>query len=265
MSCLRATDRAITERVKIFHSIILFLAVCVAGDAAARTFTSTDGREIEAEVVNYNPADGKVVIRLVDNRKFTVPFDRFSEADQEYLTTWRDEYDRSFVSLEFMTLRVRSSRVAFVIDKSGSMTGARWDKVVRNLEAVIGDLETPSDFNIITFGSSVSSFRDDLAPVNEANKIAAINWVQSQYPAGGTATGSALRRAFESDEVETVILLSDGYPSGSGAGIIADVKQWQARRENPVTIHTISYQAGDRGSEFMRDLAEANEGKFIRR
>lgn len=248
------------------HFLQLFILTVITPAYAAeyRTFTSTDGQAINATVINFNPADGKVEIMREDNRKFTIPYERFSEKDQAYLTQWRDEYDRSFVSLDFMGISVKSSRVIFVIDISGSMEGKRWKKLELNLEKVIRAIEMPSDFNIITFGSAVHQFKEDMIPANKRNQAAAIEWLEEQRPSGSTNTKDALKKAFESESVETIVLLSDGLPTDDTYGIYNSVSTLQREREKPVTIHAISYQS-HRGADFMKELAARNNGRFIRR
>lgn len=246
---------------------IIFLCLLVGATLIAdevRTFTSTDGQKIEASVVNYNPADGKVVIRRADNQKFTVSYERFSKEDQDYLDRWREEYDRSFAKLNFMGIQVRTSRVVFLLDKSGSMDGRRWEKLVTNMEPIIMDLYHPSDFNIIAFGSTNEAFKPSMAVASDKNKREAVLWLKGVYPSGGTNTLGALQEAFSDPKMETIILLSDGYPSSEPGAIYHQVGQWQAERDQPVVIHTVSYMS-DSGKEFLRELAKRNAGQSATR
>ncbi len=57
----------------------------------ARTWTSTDGRTLEGELVEYDPESGKVRIRRADGREFTLPKDRFSAEDGEFLAKHQAE------------------------------------------------------------------------------------------------------------------------------------------------------------------------------
>ncbi len=247
-----------------------FLLLCLGclsarAEPEYREFTSTDGQSIKAVVVNYDPGNGQVVIRREDGRKFTVPFDRFSADDQAYLTHWRDEYDRSFYSLDFMGIRAESSRIVFVIDESGSMNRGRWDKLIRTLKPVFDAMEPPLDFNIIVFGSYSTLYKEGgLIPATKRNVFDAYNWLQYRSPDGGTDTKDALDEAFAMKEVETIILLSDGYPAGGPDSVLYYVHDLQRLREKRVVIHTISYQS-DQGAEFLKELAEQNGGRFARR
>jgi hypothetical protein len=72
--------------MKRLTCLAAIIGAMTALHATARTFTSTDGRTIEAEVVS---ADGlQATLKLADGRQTVVPMNRLSQADQEYLTGW---------------------------------------------------------------------------------------------------------------------------------------------------------------------------------
>lgn len=54
--------------------------------AATRTFTSTDGRTVVAEITSATSA--QATLKLADGRETVVPLNRLSPADQEYVATW---------------------------------------------------------------------------------------------------------------------------------------------------------------------------------
>lgn len=57
-------------------------------DLPWRTWVSVNGDEIEAYLQEVSP-DGIVIVRR-DGREFTVPLDRFSEADRSYVQEWQE-------------------------------------------------------------------------------------------------------------------------------------------------------------------------------
>ncbi len=71
------------HRGQLAICLLLLLAVsCFA--AESRTWTSTDGRELNAELVRVE-GDSVVVRRVSDWRVFTIPLESLSEADQAYV------------------------------------------------------------------------------------------------------------------------------------------------------------------------------------
>ncbi|MEM9281582.1 MAG: hypothetical protein AAGA96_07150 [Verrucomicrobiota bacterium] len=62
--------------------------------AQTRVFTSSDGRQIEAEVVSVS--DTETVIKR-GTKRFTVPLTSLSDADQKFLADWRTEQMSKFI------------------------------------------------------------------------------------------------------------------------------------------------------------------------
>ena len=64
----------------IFAALSLSLAF-----AEERTWTSSDGRTLRAELLSYNIEAERVTIKTSANKEFTLPFDKISEEDRAYL------------------------------------------------------------------------------------------------------------------------------------------------------------------------------------
>jgi len=73
--------------------IILIIGCCLNAKEPVRTWTSSDGRTLEARYLEM--VGTKVCIENVQGRKFTVPLTGFSSADQEYV---KKIYERSLFS-----------------------------------------------------------------------------------------------------------------------------------------------------------------------
>jgi hypothetical protein len=187
---------------------------------------------------------------------------------------------------------ISSNRIVFVIDVSGSMGTvgevqdattkekkerirlSRLDYVKHELMAAIDQQLTPEcQFNLIAFSSVATSWRTQLVPATEDDKKKAKEWVQALRPGGSTNTYAALEAAFENKSVDTIYLLSDGFPTSGPIrqkdALVAQVREWNSVRR--VRIHTLSYLVGARGREvaekpqaraFMQHLAEATGGTF---
>jgi hypothetical protein len=140
----------------------------------------------------------------------------------------------------FFGSEIESNRLIFVIDSSGSMTmtdkPADWEgtdeefraanpdeEPVKSLSRMaraknetinaIKNLQPTQKFNIIDFDSGAHKWMENLVFATDANKQAAIAWVDgSIVDSGGTYTDVAMELAFSDPEVDTIYLLSDGAP-----------------------------------------------------
>jgi len=66
--------------------VLLFAAFGWVSGLDARTFTDTQGRKVEAEIVRVDGPN--VVLRLADGKEHPVPLQQFSATDQEYIRSW---------------------------------------------------------------------------------------------------------------------------------------------------------------------------------
>ena len=105
--------------------------------------------------------------------------------------------------------------VTFVIDTSGSM--AEQDKMGRAREALKYCVERLNDkdrFNVIRFSSDVEAFRPTLVSAAD-QRGAALEFIETLEPAGGTAIHEALLKALETsgDESPIIVFITDGRPT----------------------------------------------------
>jgi uncharacterized protein YegL len=172
----------------------------------------------------------------------------------------------------FFDIPLVSTRVAFVIDISGSMSAGmatvsssgkvsrtRIDAAKRQLTRVVGELQTTSLFNVVYFETKVQAFAKAARKATRSTKAEALGFVQRLRATGGTNIHDALELAFADDDIDTIYLLSDGSPS---AGKITDATQladavasWNKVRR--IRIHTIAIGSQ---SKLMERLAADSGG-----
>ncbi|CAN5256465.1 hypothetical protein BH23VER1_BH23VER1_08550 [soil metagenome] len=185
----------------------------------------------------------------------------------------------------FFGLMTDVSRIVYVVDVSGSMSGGRdgpasyfrvEDELVNALQA-----HPPTTFvNVIVFGSDTKGYRRQLVPAEPKNISSMVRWAKQRGPVrrveskngpgwersddgihGGTRADLGLIEAFR-DEPDVIVFLSDGSPTGVSENEIHDlVAKFQEKREKPVPIHTISYRSNS-GQAFMEKLAADSGGDF---
>ena len=171
---------------------------------------------------------------------------------------------------DFFGLRVTSERVVFVADLSGSMVrensqGVQRIAALRNeLGNFVRDYPKGGLFNIVTFASQVKSWKPSMVVMNSKNRREALAYVEDLKISGGaTAIYDGLEAAFNDPRVDTLMVLSDGIPSGGSVNnidaIIDDVSRWNILRY--VVIHSVAL-GGE--SRLLQALSRASHGRYVR-
>ncbi len=204
--------------------------------------------------------------------------------DRPFVKDETPRHDRTVPGIPYYGFRIRSSRIAFVIDVSKSMEWSdRLKHAKRELTRVVESLPETTRFNIITFSSDVHAWKDRVQVANEKLIEKAKKFIAPLAPHGGTKTHEALERSFyvpdkaKSAEIaDTIVFLSDGSPSEGEVvdpeAILAQVREWNRyRRVRILCIALLTGEAPDayrahedalKAERFMRRLAEENGGSF---
>ena len=147
----------------------------------------------------------------------------------------------------FFGIRIKSHRVIFILDVSGSMNELTRGQYVgkngepritvakRELSRCIDALEPDSLFNMVVFSSGVDKWMaEGIADSKGVTREEAKSYVDKLAANGGTNLYGALQSAFEDQDVDTIFVLSDGEPSVgevTDPGAIREhVKEWNEHR-----------------------------------
>lgn len=113
--------------------------------------------------------------------------------------------------------------VAFVLDTSGSMAGAKLEQAKKALKFCVENLNDGDRFEIIRFSTEVEPLFDNLVEANKANRSKADDFIKDLKPIGGTAIDDALKKALALAPPQSasgtqarpfvVIFLTDGRPT----------------------------------------------------
>ncbi len=197
---------------------------------------------------------------------------------------------------------IECTRVVFVLDVSGSMEtidpdqapdeedlasrarggGAskgregekkgltRLERAQRQLKRVLENLPATYKINIVAYSSRVKIWSANegdrppqLKPLTDANRQAAIDFVDGFRADGTTATDMALLRAFDVEGARCIYLLSDGFATHDGQNKIPTEEILQIVRgfkDRHVTVHTLGFKEAD--VEMMRAVAETTGGEY---
>ncbi|MCI0588244.1 MAG: hypothetical protein L0323_15550 [Planctomycetes bacterium] len=189
---------------------------------------------------------------------------------------------------------VRSDRVVFVMDFSGSMrrtTGnlehdrgegkrdprARIDVARRELAAYLHPLDETHRFNVVVFAVGALAAFDELAPASAENKRRAMAFVDQVPVSGSTDLFSGILRGLRcggldagsrfGTRADTVFLLSDGVPTAGAVTDPGDIARLVTKMNegSGLTINVVDL--GVRHEAFqkhLRELAARNGGEYIR-
>src|ERR1051326_4575845 len=113
--------------------------------------------------------------------------------------------------------------VAFVLDTSGSMAGAKLEQAKKALKFCVENLNDGDRFEIIRFSTEVEPLFDNLVEANKSNRSKAEEFIKDLKPIGGTAIDDALKKVLSLAPQHStphthgrpfvVIFLTDGRPT----------------------------------------------------
>ena len=165
-------------------------------------------------------------------------------------------------------ISVKSNRVAFIIDISGSMgatvkTSTRLSEAKSNLVSAVKSFGVDTHFALIAFDNVLMEWKKDLTRATTGNIKDAVAWAGKLQPRGGTNIHDALMAGLDLKKVDTIFFLSDGAPS---AGPVTDTDQilrlvQEKNRYKRIRIHTIGVQLTGQMKEFLEKLAAQNYGE----
>jgi uncharacterized protein YegL len=170
-------------------------------------------------------------------------------------------------TISYWNVPVRSDRVTFIVDVSGSMakpfgtgSGTRLEEAKRQLTGVINQLPKKAKINIITFAGNAESLFPKLQALGKKQHKAANACIKEIYAKGPTNVHDALEAAFVDRDIDTIFLLTDGRPSAgpvvAPTALAEEVTRWNVSRS--IVIHTIAI--GEK-SPFLARLAKDSGGE----
>ena len=193
---------------------------------------------------------------------------------------------------QFFGIPVTGSEVAFVIDTSGSMsenvggtiTGNRPDdrlptrlsRAKEQLLLAVQSMDRASSYHVVTFSGKARMWSRKAVPPNERSTRSLATLLSRFGANGGTNVYEALVETLALDEVrygedgkktiDELFLLSDGEPT---EGEVTDPEELlrlvsEANKYLRVRINTV-FSGRGKGADFLRKLAEQNDGKFVQR
>jgi hypothetical protein len=161
----------------------------------------------------------------------------------------------------FFGTKAAAKSLVYVVDMSGSMTGARFERAKKELVKSINQLNAEQKFYVYFFNDRTFPLFDPkpaagLIPASNSNKERAVRWIKSRQAESTTNPNYALRQALEM-RPEVIFLLTDGELDEP------DIVRQMIRQNNKsgVVIHTIAFENED-GGVTLEAIATENNGIY---
>jgi len=150
--------------------------------------------------------------------------------------------------------------VIFVIDTSGSMSGASMPQAKEALQIALRRLQPQDSFNILRFSDDVEALFDSAMPANRKHVLIALSYTSSLDSEGGTEMMPALQLALHgkprSGHLKQIIFITDG-----SVGNEVELFKAVASSIGKSRLFTIGIGSAPNGY-FMRKAAEVGRGNF---
>lgn len=200
-----------------------------------------------------------------EGEAFEVPsLDKAREAQLARLERSR----QSQTQAAFYGIPLNSDHICFVLDVSRSMNEpaysgrTRLTAVKRELRRTLEELPEGYLFNLIFFEAKLRSWKKKLTPMTPTLRKAALGFVERQKADGATALFDAVAKALADEQVDTIVILSDGEPSAGKfvdpEAILTELTRLGSVRQ--VRIHAITFHSGQ---TLLRDLSASTGGEYL--
>ncbi|HLQ45746.1 MAG TPA: VIT and VWA domain-containing protein, partial [Planctomycetaceae bacterium] len=182
----------------------------------------------------------------------------------------KDSEDGFFLMLASPDVRPEAKpvpkTVVFVVDRSGSMTGQKFEQARGALKFLLQQLRPEDNFNLVVYDSAVESFRPELQRADEATIKAATGFVDGLYAGGSTNIDAALQTALaqltDSKRPSYVLFLTDGLPT---VGELNEQRiAAKAKEANKVNARLFNFGVGfDVNSRLLDRLSRDHRGQSV--
>jgi hypothetical protein len=170
-----------------------------------------------------------------------------------------------------LQLEAHGDRVAFLFDFSGSMwellPDGRTPKEVVELELrrALEGLPEDTEFNLVPYDEEPHPWQDAVVPATRSNVQAALDFFERLQLRGRGNVWDALCLALADPDVDNVVVLTDGYPTGGThmeMELIAPLFGHR-NRYRKVRLDAVLVDANPRGAAQWSSLARSTGGTTL--
>lgn len=212
---------------------------------------------------------------VVPSQDFELVYTQSSEKFGLNLASYRDpqdvqDKDGYFMLIAAPQLDAQKSEViqkdfVFVLDRSGSMQGQKFDQAKIALKKMLAALNPGDRFTMIAFDDSVLSYSTELVALDQREK--AQQWVTDLPIGGGTNINDSLLSALRtvdrtSNRPHIIVFLTDGQPTSGVTSISSILANTREAIRPQSRIYTIGVGA-DVNQSLLNTLAQENRGSAL--
>jgi HEAT repeat protein len=174
-------------------------------------------------------------------------------------------------SATFAGLPIRSERVTFLIDLSGSIWQKRADGRTRKqvldeeLGRALRSLPPSTRFNLIPYTATPVPWQKGLVAADEKNVAKALEWFTGRKDTGVGDFWGALEVALADPDADTLVVLTDGAPSGGRRWNLGLMKRLFAERNRfrRIEVDAVLADASGRLQRDWDELCGSSGGRTV--
>jgi len=168
-------------------------------------------------------------------------------------------------------LPVLSDHLTFLIDLSGSIWRERADgksrkeRVDEKLREALGRLHEDARFNVVPFTSTPIPWKERLMKASRRNVSGALRFFDELRVSGSGNIFDAVQLALCDPELDTLVLLTDGAPTGGRRHRLELILPWLLRQNESRGVHfdVVLVGASHRLEGLWRRLTDGSAGELV--
>lgn len=229
---------------------------------------STPEPEVPDELMEFEPE-----MDLPESDSSPIEFDSPLNSDRDQLQRLARELNSNQLvagdgASSFFGIAATGESIVYIVDRSGSMQGARWADATKELMKSINSLKADQKFYVFLFSGRCHPMpqmegRNTMVTANAENKERFRKWLLQQYPDDTTKPLSSVRRAINM-RPDTIFLLTDGQFYDKTGDYLVRRAELQEKRSEPesLVINTIAFYCELDLELMLQEIAAAYNGSF---
>ncbi|MBE2256535.1 MAG: VWA domain-containing protein [Ignavibacteria bacterium] len=167
-----------------------------------------------------------------------------------------------------MTSQTIKKVFTLIIDKSGSMSGNKIVQAKNASSFVVNNLNSGDRFNLVTFESTVQSFRNTHIPYNSNARDSALTFINSIIASGGTNISGAFETAVPQFSIANdstaniIVFFTDGQPTVGITAIsqlVTHIKNLIVTSERKIFLYSFGI-GSDVNAQLLTLISSQNNG-----